>query len=114
MRPFRCTRPVPEPNQTFAREPSWRALYFTDHSEEALELLDELPSAPGQSERDNIAFLRARIFEDLERNDEALAIYKDVSERITGDEARCRYAALLLRTGKRGRRSWCWRKSSIV
>lgn len=65
-------------------------------------MLDALPSAPGQSERDNIAFLRARIFEDLERNDEALAIYKDVTQRITGDEARCRYAALLLRTGKRG------------
>ena len=44
--------------------------------------------------------LRARILEDLKRNDEALALYGDVMERVPGDEARCRYAALLLKVGR--------------
>jgi hypothetical protein len=41
--------------------------------------------------------LRARILEDLNRNAEAIELYADIVERIPGDEARCRYAALLLK-----------------
>jgi len=36
------------------------------------------------------------------RSDEALALYGDVMDRMAGDEARCRYAALLLKVGRRG------------
>ena len=46
--------------------------------------------------------LRGRILEDLGRDEEALPIYADVSQRMPGDEARCRYAAMLLKKGKRG------------
>ena len=31
-----------------------------------------------------------------------LPIFADVSERVPGDEARCRYAGLLLKMGKKG------------
>ena len=52
--------------------------------------------------RSPLALLRARVLEDLGRDDEALPIFADVSERVPGDEARCRYAALLLKMGKKG------------
>ena len=64
-------------------------------------IIDALPSVTGQSDRDRATLLRARILEDLKRNDEALALYGDIAERVPGDEARCRYAALLLKVGKK-------------
>ena len=79
-----------------------RCLYLNDQPQEAIKIIDGLPSVHGQSDRDRVALLRARILEDLGRNDEALAIYADVSQRLPGDEARCRYAALLLKLGKKG------------
>ena len=79
-----------------------RCLYLNDQPREALTIVDGLPWVHGQSDRDRVALLRARILEDLGRNDEALAIYADVSQRLPGDEARCRYAALLLKVGKKG------------
>lgn len=79
-----------------------RCLYLNDQPQEALNTLDALPSVVGQSDRDRAALLRARVLEDLGRADEALPIYADVSQRFSGDEARCRYAALLLKVGKRG------------
>ena len=45
--------------------------------------------------------LRARVLEELNRNDEALELYGDVMERVPGDEARCRYAGLLLKVGRK-------------
>ena len=79
-----------------------RSLYLNDRPQEALDTLDGLPDVRGQSERDRASLLRARILEDLGRDDEALALYADVRERLAGDEGRCRYAALLLKKGKRG------------
>ena len=79
-----------------------RSLYLNDQAAEALTVLDGLPEVISQSERDRAKLLRARVLEDLGRNDEALPIYADVSQRIPGDEARCRYAGLLLKMGKRG------------
>jgi len=73
----------------------------TDKPDEALTVIDALPSVTGQSDRDRATLLRARILEDLKRNDEALALYGDIAERVPGDEARCRYAALLLKVGKK-------------
>jgi hypothetical protein len=75
------------------------ALYETGQGAEALALLDAIDPPTGQSERDKQQLLRAKILEHLGRKDEALALYEDVVTRIPGEEARCRYAALLLDQG---------------
>jgi hypothetical protein len=80
-----------------------RSLFLNDRAEEALSTLDGLPQVIGQSDRDRAALLRARILEDLGRDDEALKIYAEISNRLPGDEARCRYAGLLLKLGRKGR-----------
>lgn len=74
-------------------------LYATGQGAEALSLLDTLPTPTGQSDRDAQALLRAKTLEHLGRKDEALALYEDVVTRLPGEEARCRYAALLLDQG---------------
>jgi len=76
-----------------------RSLYLNDRAGEALSVLDALPKVTGQSDLDRTALLRARILEDMGRHDEALALYSDVMDRLPGDEARCRYAALALKVG---------------
>lgn len=78
-----------------------RALYETDHVEEALARLDAIEPPLGQSERDRMVMLRARILTDLGRGDEAADLYADIVTRMPGEEARCRYAALLLDQGRR-------------
>ncbi|WP_245646566.1 tetratricopeptide repeat protein [Sphingomonas soli] len=75
------------------------SLYETGQAMEALALLDTMPEPAGQSEKDRQALLRAKALEHLGRNAEALAIYEDVVTRIAGEEARCRYAALLIAEG---------------
>ncbi|WP_395622477.1 PLDc N-terminal domain-containing protein [Sphingomonas daechungensis] len=79
-----------------------RCLFLNDKPREALAVIEKLPAVTGQSDRDRAALLRARVLEDLSQSDEALALYADVCERMPGDEARCRYAALLLRAGRKG------------
>ena len=79
-----------------------RSLYFNDLAQEALDALDQLPSVMGQSDRDRAALLRARVLEDLGRIDESAALYADVVQRMPGDEARCFYAALLVKLGRKG------------
>ena len=78
-----------------------RSLFLNDKPEEALSVVDALPKVTGQSDRDRAALLRARILEDLGRNDEALEHYAEVVDRVPGDEARCRYAALLMNVGRK-------------
>jgi hypothetical protein len=79
-----------------------RSLFLNDKPKEALSVLDALPNVTGQSDRDRTTLLRARIFEDMGRSDDALELYSEVMDRLAGDEARCRYAALLLKLGRRG------------
>ena len=78
-----------------------RSLFLNDRPEDALAALDALPKVTAQSDLDRVKLLRARILEDLNRNDEALDLYSDIVERVPGDEARCRFAALLLKVGRR-------------
>jgi hypothetical protein len=78
-----------------------RSLFLNDKPEEALSMVDALPKVTGQSDRDRATLLRARILEDLGRNDEALEHYAEVVDRVPGDEARCRYAALLMKVGRK-------------
>jgi hypothetical protein len=75
------------------------ALFETGDSAEALALLDTIATPLGQSERDRHALLRARALDHQGRRDEALQIYADIVTRMPGEEARCRYAALLLEQG---------------
>ena len=79
-----------------------RSLFLNDRAAKALSLLDGLPRTTAQSDLDRVALLRARILEELGRDDEALALYSDVVDRLPGDEARCRYAGLLLKVGRKG------------
>ena len=79
-----------------------RSLYQNDRNDEALSVLDSLPKVFGQSDVDRTTLLRARILEDMGRNDEALDLYSEIMDRLPGDEARCRYAALLLKVGRKG------------
>ena len=76
-----------------------RAQYETGASADALTTLDTNAPATAQADKDRQALLRARILEALGRKEEALAIYADVVTRLPGEEARCRYAALLLAEG---------------
>lgn len=75
------------------------SLFETGAAQEALDLLDATEAPHGQSEIDRLELLRARALEHLGRKNEALALYEDVVTRIPGEEARCRYAALLLDRG---------------
>lgn len=79
-----------------------RSLYLNDRNDEALSMLDSLPKVTAQSDLDRTKLLRARIMEDMGRTDEALELYGEVMDRLPGDEARCRYAALLLKVGRKG------------
>ena len=79
-----------------------RSLFMNDKPREALSVLDKLPKVTGQTDRDRAALLRARVLEDMGQHDEALTLYGDICERVAGDEARCRYAALLLKAGRTG------------
>lgn len=79
-----------------------RSLYLNDRNDEALSMLDSLPMVTAQSDLDRTKLLRARIMEDMGRTDEALELYGEVMDRLPGDEARCRYAALLLKVGRKG------------
>jgi hypothetical protein len=78
-----------------------RSLFLNDKPTEALSVIDALPKVTAQSDVDRATMLRARVLEDLGRNDEALELYGGVMERMPGDEARCRYAGLLLKVGRK-------------
>lgn len=79
-----------------------RCLFLNDRPAEALSVVDKLRPQIGQADRDMIDLLRGRILQELGRSEEALELYADVSQRMAGDEARCRYAALLLKLGLKG------------
>ena len=78
-----------------------RCLFLNDKPGDAVAMLDGLPKVMGQSDKDRAALLRGRILEELGRDEDALALFADVSQRMPGDEARCRYAALLLKIGRK-------------
>jgi hypothetical protein len=80
-----------------------QALLETGKSDEALRVLDKCPDATTVSERDRRSLLRARILEHLGHKGEAEDLYTDIISRLPGEEARCRYAGLLLERGAKDR-----------
>jgi hypothetical protein len=82
------------------REKLARALFETGANAEALELLDSGDPPRGQASLDRRGLLRARILEALGQDREALSVYSDIVTRLPGEEARCRYAALLIAKGR--------------
>lgn len=76
-----------------------RAQFETGDAAGALATLNDIPPFSAGSDRDRVTLLRARVLEMLGRTDEALTLYADVVTRMPGEEARCRYAALLLSSG---------------
>jgi hypothetical protein len=77
------------------------ALFENGDIDQSLETVEALAKPTGQSDRDKLDLLRARLYDHVGRKDEALDIYKDIVTRMAGEEARCRYAALLIELGRK-------------
>jgi hypothetical protein len=75
------------------------SLFETGANDAALAALDGIEDSGTTGERDRRLLLKARLFETLNRKAEAEMIYADIVTRLPGEEARCRYAALLLERG---------------
>lgn len=78
-----------------------QALFESGDATGTLALIDAMPPAETVGDADRVALLRARALDHLGRADEALPIYADIVMRFPGEEARCRYAALLLEQGRK-------------
>ena len=91
-------QPLPDPRTETKLA---NALFEHDEVEAALTTVEGIKEPSGQSERDKLNLLRARLYDHVGRQDEALAIYRDIVTRMPGEEARCRYAALLLEMGRK-------------
>ena len=78
-----------------------QALLEGGKAAEALAVVERQEASPSIGEEDRRKLLQARILDHMDRDDEALALYADITTRLPGAEARCRYAALLLKTGRR-------------
>lgn len=76
------------------------SLLETGQIAEAATVLDGIPEPQGIGARDRLSLLCARIREQQGRVDDAIAIYEEIVTRYPGEEARCRYAALLIETGR--------------
>ena len=80
-----------------------QTLFETGASGEALTLLETIAAPSTQSDRDRLTLLRARVLAELGQPDKALALYADIVTRMPGEQARCRYAALLIDQGYHAR-----------
>jgi hypothetical protein len=79
-----------------------RVLHEAGRPAEALAVIEALPATQSNSERDRAGLLRAKVLEELGQDEAALALYRDVGERLPGGEAQCREAAVLMRLERRG------------
>lgn len=76
------------------------ALFESGQAEAALTIVERQPASPAIGEEDRRKLLQARLLEHLGRDADAHALYADITTRLPGVEARCRYAALLIKTGQ--------------
>lgn len=77
------------------------AAYEAGRGAEALAAIEALPETISRTELDRRAQLRAKVAEADGRPRDALAIYRDIVDRVPGDEIRCRIAGILLAEGDR-------------
>lgn len=63
--------------------------------------LDRIAAPSAIGERDRLNYLRARALAELGEHEGAAGLYADLVTRLPGEEARCRYAALLLAMGRK-------------
>lgn len=75
------------------------AAYEAGRYTEALAAVDGLPETISRTEIDRRALLRATVAEADGRAADALVIYRDIVDRVPGDEIRCRIAGILLAEG---------------
>jgi hypothetical protein len=80
-----------------------QSLFETGDAPGTIELLDQLPPSSSIGDNDRHKLLRARALGELGKYTDASLIYDDIILRIPGEEARCRYAALLLQNNQSGR-----------
>lgn len=66
----------------------------------ARDILEPIGPSRSQAENDRRGLLLARSLDELGENEPALALYRDLGERLPGAEAQCRAAALLIRLGR--------------
>jgi hypothetical protein len=76
------------------------ALFENGEFGAALAAVDRITEPAPVGDADRLKFLRARILAELGRHDEAAALYADIVTRLPGEEALCRYAALLIEMGR--------------
>lgn len=67
---------------------------------DALATLERLSGVDGNFRPMERRLLLAQVFEALERNEEALNEYESLANQYPGEEARCRYGLLLVKTGQ--------------
>jgi len=79
-----------------------RALFEANRIGEARAVLEGLPETQSGAERDRANLLLARVLDEQGEDERALALYRDLGERMPGGEPQCRAAAILLRTGRPG------------
>lgn len=75
------------------------AYFFQGDHEKAMAELEKLQHLPGSPNDHEFDLLYARCLEAMGRNREALDAYARTVDAFPGEEARCRYAQLLKRTG---------------
>ena len=102
---------VPHYREALARMPAGdrpaqtklaRAMLESGDCEGARKLLETLPASASQTETDRGRLLLARALQECGDKERALALYAEVGERMTGAEAQCRHAALLIEQGRGG------------
>ena len=79
-----------------------RALHRRDEPQAALAALDRLRAADADFQSAEGHLIYASSLEGLGRDEEALVEYEAIAVYFPGEEARCRYALLLLKTGRTG------------
>lgn len=94
----RLTMPDPRIDAKLAR-----SLFESGDSLGARAVIDAIPLPATTAERDRLLLLKARILAELGEREAAVDLYSDIVTRLPGEEARCRFAALLIEMGDRSR-----------